>query len=33
MTAATALIENLTKLQLNIKKFVPKPNRNFGIPI
>ena len=33
MTAATALIENLTKLQLNIKKFVPKPNRNFGIPL
>ncbi len=33
ITAATALIENLTKLQLNIKKFVPKPNRNFGIPI
>ena len=33
MTAATALIENLTKLQLNIKKFVPKPLRNFGIPI
>ena len=33
MTAATALIENLTKLQLNIKKFVPKPIRNFGIPI
>ena len=33
ITAATALIENLTKLQLNIKKFVPKPIRNFGIPI
>ena len=25
ITAATALIENLTKLQLSIKKFVPKP--------
>ena len=33
MTAATALIENLTKLKLNIKRFVPKPSRNFGIPI
>ena len=33
ITAAAALIENLTKLQLNIKKFVPKPIRNFGIPI
>ncbi len=33
MTAATALIENLTKLQLNIKRFVRKPLRNFGIPI
>ena len=33
ITAATALIENLTKLELNIKKFIPKPARNFGIPI
>ena len=33
ITAATALIENLTKLELNIKKFIPKPPRNFGIPI
>mgnify|MGYP001350447768 FL=1 len=33
ITAATALIENLTKLELNIKKFIPKPFRNFGIPI
>ena len=33
ITAAAALIENLTKLQLKIKKFVPKPIRNFGIPI
>ena len=33
ITAAVALIENLTKLQLNIKKFVPKPIRNLGIPI
>ena len=33
ITAAATLIENLTKLQLNIKKFVPKPIRNFGIPI
>ena len=33
ITAATALIENLTKLELNIKKFISKPTRNFGIPI
>ena len=33
ISTAAALIENLTKLQLNIKKFVPKPDRNFGIPI
>jgi len=33
VTAATALIENLVKLDLRIKKFVPKPSRTFGIPI
>ena len=33
VTAATALIENFVKLDLQIKKFVPKPNRNLGIPI
>ena len=33
VTAATALIENFAKLDLQIKKFVSKPNRNFGIPI
>ena len=33
ITAAAALVENLTKLQLKIKKFVPRPIRNFGIPI
>ncbi len=33
ISAATALIQNLTKLQLSIKRFVPKPLRNFGIPI
>ena len=33
VSAATALIQNLTKLQLSIKRFVPKPSRNFGIPI
>jgi len=33
VTAATALIENLVKLDLQIKKFVPKPSRTFGIPI
>ena len=33
VTAATALIENFVKLDLKIKKFVPKPTRNFGIPI
>ena len=33
ITAATALIENLAKLDLQIKKFGTKPNRNLGIPI
>ena len=33
VSAASALIENLTRLGLNIKKFVPKLQRNFGIPI
>ena len=33
VTAATALIENLVKLDLQIKKFVPKPSRTFGLPI
>ena len=33
VTAATALIENFVKLNLQIKKFAPKPNRTFGIPI
>ena len=33
VTAATALMENFSKLDLQIKKFVSKPNRNFGIPI
>ena len=33
VTAATALIENFVKLDLQIKKFVPKPSRTFGIPI
>ena len=33
VTTATALIENFVKLDLQIKKFVPKPNRNLGIPI
>ena len=33
VTAATALIENFVKLDLQIKKFVPKPTRTFGIPI
>ncbi len=33
ISAATALIQNLTKLQLSIKRFVPKPLKNFGIPI
>ena len=33
VTTATALIENLVKLDLQIKKFVSKPTRNFGIPI
>ena len=33
VTAAAALMENFAKLDLQIKKFVSKPNRNFGIPI
>ena len=33
ITTATALMENFAKLDLKIKKFVPKPHRNFGIPI
>ena len=33
VTAATALIDNFVKLDLQIKKFVPKPSRTFGIPI
>ena len=33
VTAATALIENFVKLNLQIKKIVPKPTRTFGIPI
>ena len=33
VTAATALMENFSKLDLQIKKFVSKPSRNFGIPI
>ena len=33
ITAATALIENFAKLDLQIKKFATKPNRNFGVPI
>ena len=33
VTAATALMENFAKLDLQIKKIVSKPNRNFGIPI
>ena len=33
VTAATALIENFVKLNLQIKKIAPKPNRTFGIPI
>ena len=33
VTAAVALIENFVKLDLQIKKFVSKPNRTFGIPI
>ena len=28
-----SLIENFVKLDLQIKKFVLKPNRTFGIPI
>ena len=33
VTAATALIENFVKLDIQIKKFATKPSRNFGIPI
>ena len=33
VTAATALMENFAKLDLQIKKIAPKPSRNFGIPI
>ena len=33
VTTATALIGNFVKLDLQIRKFVSKPNRNFGIPI
>ena len=33
VTAATALMENLSKLDLQVKKFVSKPTKNFGIPI
>ena len=33
VTTATALIGNFVKLDLQIKKFVPKPSRTFGIPI
>ena len=33
VTAATALMENFAKLDLQIKKIVSRPNRNFGIPI
>ena len=33
VTAATALMDNFGKLDLQIKKFVSKPSRNFGIPI
>ena len=33
ITSATALVENFVKLDLQIKKFVPKPSRTFGIPI
>ncbi len=33
ITAATALIENFAKLDLQIKKFATKPYRNIGIPI
>ena len=33
ITAATAMIENLIKLNLKIKKFEIKPSRNLGIPI
>ncbi len=33
VTAATTLMENLFKLDLQVKKFVSKPIKNFGIPI
>ena len=33
ITTATSLMENFAKLDLQIKKFAPKPSRNFGIPI
>ena len=33
VTAATALIENFVKLDIQIKKFATKPSRNFGVPI
>ena len=33
VTAATALIDNFVKLDLQIKKFTPKPSRTFGIPM
>ena len=33
VTAATALIENFSKLNIQIKKFAPKPHRTIGIPI
>ena len=33
VTAATALIENFVKLDIQIKKFSTKPSRNFGVPI
>ncbi len=33
ITAATSLMENFAKLDLQIKKIAPKPSRNFGIPI
>ena len=33
ITAASSLMENFAKLDLQIKKIAPKPSRNFGIPI
>ena len=33
VTAATGLIENFVKLDLQIKKFISRPSRTFGIPI